>query len=32
MEWVMIYFAIAGIATIIQRFYLVAKWLGEKEK
>ncbi|MCD6474291.1 MAG: CDP-alcohol phosphatidyltransferase family protein [Thermoplasmata archaeon] len=31
-EWVMVYFILAGIATITQRFYLVTKWLGEIEK
>ena len=28
MEWAMLYFIIAGIITIIQRFYRIAKWLG----
>jgi len=31
MEWVMIYFILAGIITILQRYYRIVKWL-EKEK
>ena len=28
MEWIMFYFIIAGIATILQRYHAVMKWLG----
>ncbi|HDN95533.1 MAG: CDP-alcohol phosphatidyltransferase family protein [Thermoplasmata archaeon] len=29
MEWVMFYFIVAGIATILQRYYTVMKWFGK---
>jgi len=28
MEWILLYFIFAGIITIVQRFYLIIKWLN----
>jgi archaetidylinositol phosphate synthase len=30
MQWVMVYFAVVGIATAVQRFFAVLKWFGKR--